>query len=513
MKKVFSAIFAAVLIAVIFPFNCFASVMSGTISDTAVDWKLDSGAKILTVSGSGAIDDRQKSYWFSYADYIETIKIDGSVSYLGAHAFSDLDKVKCVEINSNVRELGRFCFSNCNSLNKIILPDTLDTISDNSFIGCYSLSSFVVDGRNTFFTSENGALFTNDKKQLVRYNAGSDAKEYCVPAETEIINTYAFANSNNLQKVTVGTACSKICDSAFADTKIREIVIDSNDCTISEQSDIPADAKLFCHKGSATEKNLKSLGYGIDYIKDDIHIHNFKSTLHKPTCTADGYTEYYCNSCGFSKKSDYVNALGHSYIAVSSKAGFGKDGEISSKCSRCSIIKSYRKIYSVKQVKLSKTSYTYNGKCNTPAVTVCDSKGNKLKQNRDYKVTYIGGRKNVGKYTIKISLIGDYSGNKNMTYCIKPQTVSVSSINCKKLKLTVKIKKLPKQTDGFQVQYSTDKHFSKNTKKTEVKKKKSCSVSKLKKGKKYYVRVRSYKSVKGVKYYSSWSKSKSFKAK
>ena len=164
-------------------------------------------------------------------------------------------------------------------------------------------------------------------------------------------------------------------------------------------------------------------------------------------------------------------------------------------------------------MKLSKTSYTYNGKCNIPAVTVCDSKGNKLRQNRDYKVTYIGGRKNVGKYTIKISLIGDYSGNKNMTYCIKPQTVSVSGINCKKLKLTVKIKKLPKQTDGFQVQYSTDKRFSKNTKKREVKKKTSGSVSKLKKGKKYYVRVRSYKSVKGVKYYSSWSKSKSFKAK
>ncbi len=37
MKKVFSAIFAAVLIAVIFPLNCFASVMSGTIADTAVD--------------------------------------------------------------------------------------------------------------------------------------------------------------------------------------------------------------------------------------------------------------------------------------------------------------------------------------------------------------------------------------------------------------------------------------------------------------------------------------------
>ena len=72
--------------------------------------------------------------------------------------------------------------------------------------------------------------------------------------------------------------------------------------------------------------------------------------------------------------------------------------------------------------------------------------------------------------------------------------------------------------DGYQVQYSTDKKFKKNTKTVTIKKNKtSTTVKKLKANKKYYVRVRTYKNVKvngkTKKVYSSWSKVKSVKTK
>ncbi|MGN1123143.1 MAG: fibronectin type III domain-containing protein, partial [Eubacterium sp.] len=71
-----------------------------------------------------------------------------------------------------------------------------------------------------------------------------------------------------------------------------------------------------------------------------------------------------------------------------------------------------------------------------------------------------------------------------------------------------------KGISGYEVQCATDKKFKKNKKSVTVKKNKtSATVKKLKVNKKYYVRVRTYKTVNGKKIYSSWSKVKSVKTK
>lgn len=68
---------------------------------------------------------------------------------------------------------------------------------------------------------------------------------------------------------------------------------------------------------------------------------------------------------------------------------------------------------------------------------------------------------------------------------------------------------------GYQLQFATDKKFSKNKKTVTVTKQKTTSVkaAKLKAKKKYYVRIRTYKTVKGKKIYSKWSAVKSAKTK
>ena len=70
------------------------------------------------------------------------------------------------------------------------------------------------------------------------------------------------------------------------------------------------------------------------------------------------------------------------------------------------------------------------------------------------------------------------------------------------------------QTTGYQLQYSTSSKF-KGAKTVTITKNKTTSkkISKLKAKKKYYVRVRTYKTVGKTKYYSSWSKVKSVKTK
>ena len=68
---------------------------------------------------------------------------------------------------------------------------------------------------------------------------------------------------------------------------------------------------------------------------------------------------------------------------------------------------------------------------------------------------------------------------------------------------------------GYQIQLATDKKFKKNKKSITIKKQKTTktTVKKLKSKKKYFVRVRTYKTVNGKKVYSSWSKIKSVKTK
>lgn len=172
----------------------------------------------------------------------------------------------------------------------------------------------------------------------------------------------------------------------------------------------------------------------------------------------------------------------------------------------------------VSNVKLSSTSYTYNGKTKTPSVTVKDSKGRKLKKGTDYTVKYSSGRKNVGRYAVKVTFKGNYTGSKTVYYYIVPKSTSISRVSALRKGFKLSWKKQKTQTTGYQIQYSTSKKFKK-AKAVNVSKNKTTSkyIKKLSSKKKYYVRVRTYKKVKingkTKKVCSSWSKTKTVKTR
>lgn len=91
-------------------------------------------------------------------------------------------------------------------------------------------------------------------------------------------------------------------------------------------------------------------------------------------------------------------------------------------------------------------------------------------------------------------------------------TAGISSLSVKENTVTVKWKKKSKIM-GYQIQYSTDSKFKKNKKSIKIKKAKTTSkkISNLKESKKYYFRIRTYKSSNKKTRYSKWSKVKSIK--
>jgi len=166
----------------------------------------------------------------------------------------------------------------------------------------------------------------------------------------------------------------------------------------------------------------------------------------------------------------------------------------------------------VGEITLSYYVYTYNGKVHKPNVTVKASNGDVIPAS-NYTVSYPSGCKNVGTYTIKITFKGEYKGTKTVTYKIKPAKASIKSLSSRSKGFYVKWSKVSKQISGYQIQYSTSSDFSSGSKTVNASwKSVSKTISKLSR-KKYYVRVRVYKTVNGVKYYSDWSSVKSVKTK
>lgn len=238
------------------------------------------------------------------------------------------------------------------------------------------------------------------------------------------------------------------------------------------------------------------------------------------TCVNDGYKGIFCTLCGELQEGskEIIPAAGHRYKTSLTKATVTRNGSIITVCSACGTRNGSTVIYYPKTISLSGSSYGYSGRQQTPSVSVAGSDGRAISPS-NYTVSYPGGRKDVGRYEVKISFRGNYSGTAVRTFDITPKGTSLSKLKKARKGFTAKWKAQKKQTSGYEVQYSTDKKFGKAVKTKTVKKNKTVSakIGKLKAKKKYYVRVRTYKNVKvngkSQKIYSGWSKTKSVKTK
>lgn len=302
---------------------------------------------------------------------------------------------------------------------------------------------------------------------------------------------------------------------------------------------------------------VKDTYYDSDAVTGIVEVectHNYVSEITTdPTCTTTGIRTYTCEICGDSYE-EVIEATGHTVVTDAAVAAacetsgltegshcsvcktvlvaqkvipaaghkwseYRESGKVKRKCSVCGKTETVRTLPKVKMVQLSKTSYTYDGKSHMPAVKVTNSAGKKLKEGTDYKIKKPSGRKNAGIYTVTIEMKGDYTGKYQKTFQIIPKGTAISSVKAKKKAFSVSWKKQAKQTSGYQIQYAVDAKFKKSVvaKNVNNTKKVKLDVSKLKAKKKYYIRVRTYKTVKvngkSKKIYSGWSKVKAVTTK
>lgn len=158
----------------------------------------------------------------------------------------------------------------------------------------------------------------------------------------------------------------------------------------------------------------------------------------------------------------------------------------------------------------SRKRYVYDGTAKEPKPVFKDMRGKVFKPDFKYKVVY-DKNTDVGLGWMKVKADGLWYHPR---FKINPQATKIRKLTSRKGGFTVRWKKQAVQTTGYQIRYASDKSF-KNAKTVTVRDTKTLSktVRGLKKGKRYYVKVRTYKKKKYQAYYSAWSEVQSVKTK
>ncbi len=373
----------------------------------------------------------------------------------------------------------------------IVIPASIVYILYDAFNSCGSLTEIIVDKNNPVYMSQDGILYDKNQKQLICCPGGKTGS-IVIPASVTSISEYS---------------AFKGCSS------LTEIMVDENNPVYMSQNGIlynKNQKKLIrCPEGKTGKivipKSIIDIDeYAFDNCKDLVLL----------VCKGS-YAEAYAKNYNLNYRYiDDIDNCSHTWDTNIVQATTKKNGSVTKTCTKCGK-KTIETVYAVKNINLSKTSYTYNGKIHKPSVIVKNSKGKALKNKKDYTTTYSKNIKNVGSYIITIKLKGNYKDTVKKTFQIVPKGTKISKITPKKKGFVLKWNKQSVQTTGYEIAYSTNKKFTKKTTGTiTIGKNKtvSKSVSKLKVRKKYFVKIRTYKTIKrnrkSKKLYSTWSKVK-----
>ena len=379
---------------------------------------------------------------FAGCSGLTSVTIPDSVMLIDGGAFEDCIGLTSVTIPSLVTEIGCYAFSGCIGLKSITLNQGLKIIGYKAFNGT-SLTSVTVPKTvaNMSYVWDGSCFEGADKLETVVFENGIAVIPYkALAANTSIVN------------IVIPSSVEKIGNYAFSECDNLSNVYYSKDKVSWSKIEIG---------NNNTPLSTSTIHYNSS-ISGDLHSHSYITTVTKAaTCTATGIKKYTC-SCG------------DTYTQTIAK---------------------------IKSVTLSKENYVYDGKNKTPTVTVKDANGNQLVKNVDYKLSVASKRSGIGRYTVKVTFIGDYSGSKNVYFYIKPgKPASVKSASQTTSSVKLSWSAVPGAAGYTVYRYSPSKKAYVKAGTTEGT---SLTVSKLYAGTKYTFRVVAYGNTAAGKTYDS----------
>ncbi len=360
-----------------------------------------------------------------------------TVASIGKYAFKDYWD-EYIKIPSSVLNIEEYAFSGCGVI-EIEIPSSVTYIGWNAFEGCRNLSSITI---------QNSNLKLEDSRLGFYWENGEDKK---------IPNFTIYGIS--------GSAAEKYAnDNGFTFLPIPDDTPSKADLS---KATITLERSSYTYDGKAKTPTVtvrdgeKTLSPGVDYSVT--YQNNTNAGTAKARITGKGnYTGILTREFTIQKAAQALNCT-----------------------------QTYNKAYGNKPftIKVSRKSGTGSLSYKTSDKKVADVKNG--------KVTIKGT--GVAVITIKAAANANYNAKSiKSTIKVSPQKQAIKSLKpIKGKKLTVAWKKDTRAT-GYQIQYSKDKNFKKSVLTVTVGKNKTVSktIPKLAKGKRYYVRVCAYKTVK-----------------
>ena len=437
---------------------------------------------------------------FSNSTSLRSVTIPDSVTIIGVSAFYDCKNLINVTLPDSITSIDYSVFSDCTSLTNITIPDSVTSIGNDAFYSCYfTFGSFVNNskcqynrGETIVDTDSDGFCIKDNVLVKMRPNYAID--EVSIPNGVIKIGDYAFEYCTSLTNITIPDSVTSIGDSAFEFCEsLTNITIPDSVTSISDYAfeycasltsvtignsvtDIGYAAFSGCdnlkniyYKGSQEEwnkinirdnnNNLTNATIYYNFIACTQNNHNYFgdwTVVKEATCTTTGLKQRTCSYDGYTE-TIVIPATGHNF------------GNNSANCLVCG---------TANPNYVAPTQPTPNP---SPAPTPTPTPTQPTQT------------------------------SKTVT---KPKSAKIKKVKAARKAIAVEWKKVS-GVKGYQIQVATDKKFKKNKKTATVKKQKATKVTvkKLKAKKKYYVRIRTYKTVNGKKVYSSWSKVKTVKTK
>ncbi|MGN0654617.1 MAG: leucine-rich repeat protein [Oscillospiraceae bacterium] len=517
-------------------------------------WSLNKKTGVLKISGKGKMPDPETTdlKWKEQQAYVrkvilssgitsisngmfsgypmEEISIPEGVTEIGDYACS-YSSLKKVSIPDSCKKLGSYSFGRCENIKSIAIGSGLKNIETDTFERLFGLEKITVDKDNKYFCVIGGALLDKAKTEIYAYPLASSAKTFSIPNGVKAIRYFTFYRSQNLETLNIPASVTNIeLDSAGEASAVnplniwnlKEFNVDSKNPVYSSVGGVlfykgkkilvkyPAakadktyaipDGVEVIGPGAFTTKYLKNVV--IPKSVKTMRLNAFNSTSLKNvyyTGTQKQFEKIHFYECPAFYYADFHYNHTHTYKTTTTKATTTKDGKVVTACKVCGNVSKLTKIYKASSVKLSKTSYTYNGKVQKPTVIVKNSKGTTLKNGTDYTVSYASGCKNTGKYAVKITFKGNYSGSKTLYFNILPSKTSKLSVS----QTTSSIKATWKAVTGATGYKVTLYNAKGKAVKTVDTTKTTYTFTKLSKGTTYKVRVTAYKTIDGKKVSSS----------
>ncbi len=162
------------------------------------------------ISEPGSVSLGEVSVGNNQSTNIENIVIPNSIKIKGKHYA--VTKIEDAAFSSNA------------TVKTISFGKSVKNVNASAFLNCPSLKEISVASDSPYFSSDNGILYKNSRKKLVKFPEANENTSFVINENTTEIDDFAFYGSQFLKTVTFPQNLFKVGNYAFSDCLALENV-------------------------------------------------------------------------------------------------------------------------------------------------------------------------------------------------------------------------------------------------------------------------------------------------